>query len=79
MPGAWCGSLLQGKRPDTAAHACSAYERGLGYVGSDWAAHALWEKYGAYCGAQGEPVQAAAVYRRALGRPLKELDRVYAT
>jgi hypothetical protein len=48
-------------------------------VGNDWAAHALWEKYAAYLLGQGAPVQAAAAYRRALGRPLKELDRLLAT
>ena len=54
----------------------SVYERGLGFVGSDWAAQSLWKKYAAFEAGVGAPLAAAQVYRRALGRPLRDLDMV---
>jgi hypothetical protein len=55
----------------------SVFERGLGFVAGDYAAHGLWDKYLAFLTGQNDTLKAAQTYRRILGQPLKELDRYY--
>jgi pre-mRNA-processing factor 39 len=56
---------------------CRIYERGVAYVGTDYNAHGLWDKYLAYEGYAGSSQQVAALYTRLLACPIKELDRYY--
>lgn len=56
---------------------CSVFERGLQFVGTDYAAYGLWSKYINYTAGNGGPKAAALIYRRALGQPLKELDKCF--
>ena len=51
------------------------FERGLAYVGTDYLAHILWDKYIKFEMAQQAFSNVTAVYLRALSCPLKELDR----
>ena len=53
------------------------FERGLAYVGTDYLAHILWDKYIKFEMAQHAFSNVTAVYLRALSCPLKELDRYF--
>jgi pre-mRNA-processing factor 39 len=53
------------------------YERGVAYVGTDYNAHGLWDKYLGYEGYAGSSEHVAALYTRLLACPIKELDRYY--
>ena len=44
-------------------------------MGRDAAAHGFWDKYLRYAGAIKEPHRAVGIYKRALGQPLKQLDK----
>ncbi|EIE26590.1 hypothetical protein COCSUDRAFT_59113 [Coccomyxa subellipsoidea C-169] len=55
----------------------SVFERGLQFVGTDYAAYGLWSKYINYTAGNGGSKAAALIYRRALGQPLKELDKCF--
>ena len=59
----------------TACGFCSVFERGAAIVGRDAAAHGFWDKYLRYAGAIKEPHRAVGIYKRALGQPLKQLDK----
>lgn len=64
--------------PAPLAPCCSIYERALAYVASDWNAHTLWDKYLAWEAGNGSSQAVAALHRRVLSCPIKELDRLYA-
>lgn len=53
------------------------YERGLAHVGGDYNSHGLWDKYLAFARCQDDGPTVAQIYRRALGQPLKELDKYF--
>lgn len=57
------------------ACACRLYERALAYVGTDYFAHAVWDKYVAYEHGISHGLAVAALYSRALGLPLRDLER----
>lgn len=56
---------------------CSVYERAAAYVGTDYQAHSLWDKYLRFEDASGSTQYIAALYGRILACPIKELDRYY--
>lgn len=55
------------------------FERGLAYVGMDWLAHPLWDKYLDFeaNSGNGTPAHVAALYSRVLQMPLRELDKYW--
>jgi len=53
------------------------FERGLALCGTDFLAHALWDKALNFELAAGAPLRAAALYTRVLGVPLRDLDRYW--
>jgi hypothetical protein len=55
----------------------SLFERGLQYVGTDYLAHALWDKYLQFEQGQGSTSGVVALYSRILSTPLKELHRFF--
>ncbi len=57
---------------------CSIFERAAAYVGTDYLAHGLWDKYLAYEGEQGNKLHVASLYSRVLGLPVRDLDRYLA-
>lgn len=56
---------------------CSIFERGLNFVGGDYAGYGLWSKYITFTARQESTRSAAEIYRRALGQPLKDLDKCF--
>ena len=44
-------------------------------VGRDPGAHGFWDKYIHWADGAKEPFRVVAIYRRALGQPLKQLDK----
>ena len=57
--------------------ACSLFEQGLAYVGTDYLSHGLWDKYLAYELAQNDTLRVAAVYQQVLSSPIRDLDRYF--
>eukprot|EP00877_Chromochloris_zofingiensis_P003202 jgi/Chrzof1/12883/Cz07g10240.t1 len=64
-------------RGATADEVRSVYERAAAYVGTDYQAHSLWDKYLRFEDASGSTQYIAALYGRILACPIKELDRYY--
>ena len=60
--------------PANIALPCRLYEQGLAYVGSDYLAHGLWDKYVQYETSLGELPRVVALYMRTLAVPLRELE-----
>ncbi len=44
-------------------------------MGRDAGSHGFWDKYIRYADNLKEPHRVAAIYKRALGHPLKQLDK----
>ncbi len=44
-------------------------------MGRDPGAHGFWDKYIRYADSIKEPFRVASIYKRALGHPLKQLDK----
>ncbi|CAL8466906.1 g6442 [Coccomyxa elongata] len=55
----------------------SIFERGLNFVGGDYAGYGLWSKYITFTARQESTKAAAQIYSRALGQPLKDLDKCF--
>lgn len=53
------------------------FEQGIAYVGTDYLAHGLWDKYIKYETAQGAFANVTRLCLRILGSPLKEIDRYF--
>ena len=56
---------------------CRTFEDGIAYVGTDYLAHGLWDKYIKFETEQGTLENVASLYRRIMDAPLKELDRFH--
>lgn len=57
---------------------CRVFEHGLAFVGSDFLAHSLWDKYIAFELSQSATARVIQLYERILvGSPIRELDRYY--
>ena len=56
---------------------CRIFERGLNFVGGDYAGYGLWSKYISFTARQESTGAAAQLYCRALGQPLKDLDKCF--
>ena len=56
---------------------CRTFEDGIAYVGTDYLAHGLWDKYIKFETEHGTPSSIVDLYKRILECPLKELDRYY--
>ena len=57
---------------------CRVFENGAAYVGSDYLAHILWDKYLKFEQQHGTPAHIMRLYLQILGSPLRDLDRYYA-
>ena len=55
----------------------SIFERAAAYVGTDWHAHALWDKYIGFEAGLSNHAAVAALYTRLLALPLRDLDRYH--
>ena len=53
------------------------FEQGIAYVGTDYLAHGLWDKYLKFETEQGSMEVVAKLYRRIMDCPIKELDRFH--
>lgn len=53
------------------------FEQGLAYVGTDYLAHALWDKYISFELSQSATAKVAQLYERIFACPIRELDRFY--
>ena len=53
------------------------FERGVGFCGTDYLAHSLWNKYITFEGNNGTVTTLARVYSQVLACPIKELDKFY--
>ncbi len=56
---------------------CRLFERSLAYVGSDFLAHGIWDKYIRYESSHEALQNVAALYTRVLQNPIKELARYW--
>lgn len=53
------------------------FENGAAYVGTDYLAHILWDKYLKFERDNGTPVHVVRLYLQILGSPLRDIDRYY--
>ena len=56
---------------------CRVFEQGLAYVGTDYLAHGLWDKYISLELAQSDTAKVVQLYERILASPIRELDRFH--
>eukprot|EP00854_Cymbomonas_tetramitiformis_P008047 gene8047-9562_t len=68
----YCNYLIESSNEPEAIR--SLYERGLAYVGTDFLASPLWNKYLEYEASAGTPAHMAQIYSRVLQIPLQKLD-----
>lgn len=73
----YCGFAIDQRQDGESVR--GLFERGLAYVGTDWLAHPLWDKYIDFeaLSGYGTPAHVAQLYTRVLQVPLKQLPKYW--